>query len=240
MSFQRKRINIKRLLAFIVILVMGLAMYVLTAFDLNTIEVVGNKYSTDETVASIIRKNTYQNTLYVYSKIRFKNTYKIPFADGLEVDYVNRHKIKVRVIEKEIAGCLEYMNQYVYFDEDGNVLEISKKKIAKIPVISGIPFEEIQLYGKVKVKDEKIFNKILNISEQIQQYNMSIDKIMYDSQNNLVLYMNKVRVYLGDKKSYDAVMAELAKILPKAKKLKGYFDLTDYEAGQDKIYFHVE
>ena len=67
------------------------------------------------------------------------------------------------VYEKAMAGCIEYMNAYVYFDQDGYVLEISQTKLDDAPCITGMSFESMELHEKLPIKDEDRFKIILKL-----------------------------------------------------------------------------
>lgn len=57
-----------------------------------------------------------------------------------------------------------------------------------------------------------------------------------------MLYTGKIRVNLGKRNDYEEQIAELSKLLPKAKKkkLKGVLDMEYFEEGQDQIIFKVD
>jgi cell division protein FtsQ len=54
-----------------------------------------------------------------------------------------------------IAGCVEFMGEYMYFDKDGIVVEGSAKRLKDVPVIKGLEFSKLILSEKIKLVDHK-------------------------------------------------------------------------------------
>ena len=136
------------------------------------------------------------------------------------------------------------MGEYIYFDQDGVVVESTTKKQKAIPLIEGINFKKMNLNEQLEVeKEEKdIFERITGISQLISKYDIESDKIVFDNKKKVMLYTGKIRVNLGKRNDYEEQIAELSKLLPKAKKkkLKGVLDMEYFEEGQDQIIFKVD
>ncbi len=62
----------------------------------------------------------------------------VTFIDKFQIEVIGRHTITITVYEKSMAGCVSYMDQYIYFDNDGRVLETSSEKAGGCSVYSGI------------------------------------------------------------------------------------------------------
>ena len=98
-----------------------------TCFGIDEIEVTGNKHYSKEQIKDFVLSDGYiDNTILLMLKNKVRPIEDIPFVAKLDIEYVNAHKITLTVYEKAMAGCIEYMNEYVYFDQDGYVLEISQ------------------------------------------------------------------------------------------------------------------
>ena len=52
----------------------------------------------------------------------------IPFVDVMDVVVVSPDTIKIVVYEKALAGYIEFMDSYMYFDRDGYMVETSRPK----------------------------------------------------------------------------------------------------------------
>ena len=54
--------------------------------------------------------------------------------------------VKINVYEKYVAGCVSALGNYVYFDNDGKIVEISATRTSNIPVVTGLNFDHFELY----------------------------------------------------------------------------------------------
>ena len=148
-KFKKKR---KGLVAGIVSIVLAVALIILfTCFHISEIEVTGNKHYTKEEIKDFVLSDGYiDNTILLMLKNKLQPITDVPFVAKIDIEYVNAHKIAVTVYEKAMAGCVEYMNEYVYFDQDGYVLEMSRTKLDDAPCIVGMSFERMELHEKLQ------------------------------------------------------------------------------------------
>ena len=66
-----------------------------------------------------------------------------------------KNTVTVQVYEKSVAGCIEYMENYVYFDKDGIVLETSKS--SKMYLISRVLQLKAGSLGRASSENKKRF-----------------------------------------------------------------------------------
>ena len=210
----------------------------LTIVD-NVIVDEGKHYTKNEVKNMVIKSVFDYNSVYLFLKNRYNEQEPIPFVEYIDVIWVDKNTIKLKVYDKNIIGCTNFMNEYVYFDKDGYVVETSSKKEDEIPYITGIDFEELTLNSKIKVADEDIFELILNVTQQISKYELQIDEINFDKNYNLTLYSGGVTILLGKQKTYDEQLAKLKSTLEEAnkEKLSGVLHMEKYKEGQDRIIF---
>ncbi|MDD6208453.1 MAG: cell division protein FtsQ/DivIB [Clostridiales bacterium] len=210
-------------------------------FRPDQVTVTGCHYYSDQDIErKMFTSKTDQNTLVFFIKYKFFKEVSIPFVDTIDVELLSYNHVKIRVYEKKMIACVQYMNEYLYFDKDGTIIESSPKRLEDIPLVSGIKFQKMTLYEKLAVKEDGIFDQILNVSQLIEQNELEIDKVVFDVNRNVTLYSGKIAVELGNRENYDDQMAQLPEILKKAKKnkLEGTLDMKDYVAGQKRIIFH--
>ncbi len=217
-----------------VLIVLVLGLYY--GFHIDTIEIEGESvYSDEEIEKSVFSRRFSDNELVfkLYNKLYGVN--KLPFIEDIDVKYVNRSSVLLHVYEKKISGCIKYMGQYVYFDKDGIVLQSLSEHKDGVPMVTGIKFGDFSIGEAFSVKDEKLFSKIMNISQLISHYKIDVSRI-HSSVDGIILYSGKIRVYLGKKDMYDDQLAALSSVLKTTKKknLKGSIDMSDYNSG-DKI-----
>lgn len=230
------------LIAKITILVLAIALVLLfTSFHIESIEVTGNKHYSKEQIRDYVLSNGYiDNTILLMLKNKFHSPKDIPFIAKLDIEYVNPHKVNVTVYEKAMAGCVEYMNQYVYFDQDGYVLEISLTKLEDTPCITGMSFSSMELHKKLPIEDKKRFKLILKLTQLIGKYHLTIDAIRFTSEGEVVLYYEDIRVELGDGSKIEEQLVDLKQMLEGLKGKKGTLNLKDFDPADKKASFKLD
>lgn len=237
MRYHKKTSPVKKIMIVVVLLVMVIAIFFFK-FQLKNIEVSDSEYYTKEEITNYVKTDMWdKNTVFFYLKHRFGDQIDIPFVQAIETKYVDSNTIKLVVHYKKIVGCVSYMNENIYFDKDGQVLEISKEAIENIPLYTGISFEKMNLYEPLAVKDNTVFSKIVDISQLLLRHKLTVDKVGFDLNQNVTLYTKDIKVLLGNRTTYDEAIAELTGILPKLEGLKGELDMTEFEPGQKNIPF---
>lgn len=235
-QFKRKR---KGLAAGVVAVIVVLFVILLfTCFHIREIEVVGNEHYTEEQIRNFVLENGYvDNSILLMLKNKIKPPSDIPFIAKLDVEYVNAHKITITVYEKAMAGCVEYMNSYVYFDNEGYVLEMSQTKVEDVPCISGMSFDTMELHERLPIEDEERFKLILTLTQLIQKNDLIIDSIRFTVEGEIVLQYRDIRVEIGDGSILELQLTDLKQILNNLEGMKGTLDMRDFEVMNGKASF---
>ena len=211
---------------------------VVTLFQIRDIEVVGNShYSQQEIVDRVITDKYSANSLYLYLKYQYLETEPIPFVDKIEVSLKGPGKVSLRVYEKSIVGYVTYMGANFYFDKDGVVVESSSEITEGIPCISGLKFDSLALYQKLNVKDESIFQRILDITQLVKKYDLSPDQIEFGSNQELTLHFDQVRIALGNSGSLDEKVGRLYELYPDLEGRSGVLRMENYTEDSKFISF---
>lgn len=222
------------------VLLIGLVI-LFTSFHINSIEVTGNKHYSDEQIKDYVLSNGYvDNTILLMLKNKIHSPKDIPFIAKLDIEYVDAHKVTVTVYEKAMAGCVEYMNQYVYFDQDGYVLEISLTKLSDTPCITGMSFSSMELHEKLPIDDEKRFKLILKLTQLISKYHLQIDSIRFTSEGDVMLYYDDIRIELGDGSKLEEQLVDLGQMLEGLEGKKGTLGLKDFDSASKKASFKLD
>jgi cell division protein FtsQ len=152
----------------ILLMMVGIPVFILlTSFNIETVEVVGAKeYTSEQIKEQVITSPQEHNSLYLYLKYKFFSTPQLPFIEKMNVEMNGNHAVTIYVYEKMVAGCVEFMGEYLYFDKDGIVVESSSKKLDKIPEIKGLKFSEIILNEKLKVQNVVLENQDVNVEQE--------------------------------------------------------------------------
>lgn len=246
--FQKKEKKVQKNIRILIVIscVFGSCLFIsllASCFQLKKVEVTGCHYYTQEEIADEFKQSFFDdNTIVFYLKYKFFKDISIPFVDGFDMDFVNRNKIHINIYEKAMISCIKYMGEYLYLDKDGTIVETSTEKMGDIPLITGLTFDEMSLHGKLKVRDDSIFDTILAISLLIQRYQLEIDKIYFNYNYEVTMYSGKIKILLGKQKYYDTQIADLKNILPIAKKknLSGVLDMEDYTGDQSTVILRTE
>ncbi len=228
-------------IAVIIFLLAVAAAVILTQFKLENMQVTGNIHYTEDEIRQIVKEHGYiNNTLVLYWKNRLRPIENIPFVDKLDIEYISNHVVTVTVYEKSIAGCMEYMNRYIYFDKDGIVLDTSVKRLSDIPCVSGMKFDHVILYEKLPINDEARFSLILNMTQLITKYELVVDDVRFTKNGEVILYSNDIKVLLGDGSNIEEKMVDLGRILERLDGKKGTLDMKDFTREKGNASFKPE
>lgn len=213
----------------------GVFYYIVTTYTVNTVYVEGNVHYTDEQITDMIMTGRLgHNSIYLNFKYRNQEITDIPFISDIEVKIVEPDTVSIRVYEKSFAGVVTYLGRYMYFDRDGVVVESSVEKTAGVPEVTGLKFDHVVMYEKLPVENEKVFARILDITQSLDKYEMKADRLFFDREYKVTLYFEDVRVQIGDNSNIDEKFSRLKSILPELAGKKGVLQMENF-TGESKI-----
>ena len=235
------RENLGVLIASIAIVCLAAAaLVVVFVFRVQNISVEGNMhYTSEEIEAMVLTDRLSYNSLYLSLKYRNKEIRDIPFIDTMSVRVDSPDSITIRVYEKSVAGYVEYMGRYMYFDRDGIVVESSETRTEGIPQVTGIRFDHVVLYEALPVKTTDIFQEILSITQMLSKHQITTDKIYFNESNEITLYFDNIRAKLGKDNLEEKVM-RLEQILPNLSGESGVLDLQNYSEDRKNVTFQKD
>ena len=209
-------------------------------FRVQNISVEGNvHYTSEEIEAMVLTDRLSYNSLYLSLKYRNKEIRDIPFIETMSVRVDSPDSITIRVYEKSVAGYVEYMGRYMYFDRDGIVVESSETRTEGIPQVTGIRFDHVVLYEALPVKNTDIFQEILSITQMLSKHQITTDKIYFNESNEITLYFDNIRAKLGKDNLEEKVM-RLEQILPNLLGESGVLDLQNYSEDRKNVTFQKD
>lgn len=237
---KRKRINKRRfsfpiglLISFLVVSIVCFSIYV--AFRVDVIEYEGNTHYSDEEMSDYLFNGTTPNSLIYFL---FGNTnIEIPFIQKYDVEIKWPNKFYISVYEKPIIGYVKYMGSYMYFDKDGIVVESSTELIDTVPEVQGLEYSSIVLNKKIEVADASIFDKILELAQGFDKYDLDVDSIQFDSEGNIYVNIGSVKVAMGNTDDYSERLFELKQLYSKLNGLSGTLYLNEFDGSSDTIIF---
>ena len=235
------RANLGVLIASIVIVCLAAAaLVVVSVFRVQNVSVEGNvHYTSEEIEAMVLTDRLSYNSLYLSLKYRNKEIRDIPFIETMSVRVDSPDSITIRVYEKSVAGYVEYMGRYMYFDRDGIVVESSETRTEGIPQVTGIRFDHVVLYEALPVKNTDIFQEILSITQMLSKHQITTDKIYFNESNEITLYFDNIRAKLGKANLEEKVM-RLEQILPNLSGESGVLDLQNYSEDRKNVTFQKD
>ena len=226
------------LVAVILVAVIGIYAYIAKNYSLDKIQVTGNIHYTEDEIKEIFSEQIkLGNTVFFMLENKLHPVTDIPFVAKFEVEMINQHTVTITVYEKGMAGCILYMDQYVYFDDTGTVLETSAEKLDDVPCIDGLKFDEIVMGEELPVEDEDMFQDILTMTQLIDKNGLIIDRIRYDSDGNIILYKDDIKIILGSGGQLEDKIMNLGNILSEVEGKSGTLDMSDYENSNGKVIF---
>lgn len=242
----KKLPNIKLKIRIVIFLgtinVMLLAAYfILIHYAVKNVIVDGNKHYSAEEIKSMVMQGYFgDNSLFLSLKYKNKGIDNVPFVETMDVVVESNDTIKITVYEKALAGYVEYLGRYMYFDNEGVVVEASKVTTRGIPKVTGIQFDHVVLYEKLPVENDDIFQDILTITKLLNKYDVICDRIQFDNSYNVTLGYGDVKVNIGQLENLDEKLMQLPYILPSLEGKKGTLDLQSYTSDKKSISFEQE
>lgn len=234
----------------IIVLVIALAvigiitagfLYILKNYKVTTTYVEGNThYSNEEIMAMVMDGPLGDNSLYLSVKYAKKSIEDVPFISKMDVSILDPNTIKIDVYEKTVAGYVEYLEKYMYFDKEGTVVEAADVTTRGIPMVTGLDFDYVVLNEQLPVEDTSIFTSILSITQLVNKYNLSIDRIYYSPTGTITLYFDNIRVALGEPVNLDEKVMKLQYMLPEIEGRSGVLRMETYTEETKNISFEPD
>ncbi len=222
----------------LLLLLLGGVWWFLTTYTIHTVTVEGSTHYTDEEIEEIVFQNPLDNISLILSwKYRNQNIRNVAFIESIEVTVVGNDSVKIQVYEKSLAGYMEYLGQYVYFDKDGTVVEVSSQVTNGIPLVTGLKFDSVVLGETLPVENSEVFQYILELTNLINKYELTVDKIYFSPDSEMTLYIGDVMVSLGDSSLLTEKMMKLRDMYAQLDGLSGTLHLESYTSDSSVITF---
>ncbi len=225
----RKRITLLLVVGAVVVVLTALLIFVWEYFKVESFQVEGNIHYTNEAIIEMLEDSPLAgNSLYLFLKYRDKEITNIPFIEKMVIRIISPTEVKIQVYEKSLAGFVQYLNNYMYFDKDGTVVECSNIKTNGVPQVTGLNFDHVVLYEPLPVEKTDVFARILETTQLLEKYNMNATKLHFNDDYTMSLYFGDVRVDMGEGLNVDEKFIFLQNILPSLEGKKGKLDLSEY------------
>ena len=146
-------------------------------FTVDTIDVQGNKYYTDEEIANMAHASTGRNIIYKLNKgsmLRYLE--KNPYIDEARIYRKLPSTIVINVEERMQIAALTYGDKFLIIDNKGILLRITKTK-PKLTIVTGFKVKQVKLGENVEVSDSELFKKLLTLLKSMEKGDVYFTKI---------------------------------------------------------------
>ncbi|MCH5248975.1 MAG: cell division protein FtsQ [Lachnospiraceae bacterium] len=226
---------------FILITLVVSYVYIIDNYTITTVYVEGNIHYTNEEIIDMVMNGRYgHNSIFLSLKYRDKGIDDIPFIETMDVSIEAKDTVRIMVYEKAIAGYVTYLGRYIYFDKDGIVVETSEEETPGIPQVTGLTFDHIILHEQLPVENKEVFIDILNITQMLDKYSLSVDKIYFSPDYQVTLIFDEIKVALGSSSDIDEKIMVIQYMIPDLEGKKGTLDLREYTEDTKMISFEQD
>lgn len=239
---RRKQRLLKKVLIGILIFLILLAIavfVVINVFVVKNVKVEGNELYEEQLITETVLNDEYSwNSLYVLLKYTFIDTKEVPFIDEMEVRLANPQTLVIKVYEKGMMGYLyiDAIGENAYFDKDGFVVETSTRIIENVPKIEGIFCDEVVLYEKLPIENQKL-REMLTLTQALKREGLDPDAIHFGLEQSPVLYYGNTQVGLGTIELLTQKVTRLKEILPSLNGIPGILHMESWTEESANIIF---
>ncbi len=242
-----KKKPLKAVGGLLVLLLAGIIFF-FTYYQVDEVQVMGSSHYSEKQIRKmVLRGPLASNSVLAPLLYTKQNTKDVPFIEGYTVTRLNRHTICVSVKEKDIVGCIPYLDSYIYFDRNGIFVEGSKTRDESVPYFDGIQVNKVVMDEKLDIKGETVLNTAVALSTIFQKNDKIPDHIQFDSSYSISLIYGDVTVQLGKDENLEEKMNRVLAILPNLTGKKGILhmesvssDMNTFEEEQEEVEITAE
>lgn len=242
---RRQRLLKKVLIGILVFMIlMVIAVFVvINVFVVKNVKVEGNKLYDEQLITDTVLNDEYSwNSLYVLLKYTFVDMEEIPFIDAMEVKLEDPQTLKIKVYEKGMLGYLyiSAIGENAYFDKDGFVVETSTRIIENVPKIEGITCDEVVLYEKLPIENQKLRELLTltqalkraefesELSQVLNREDLTPDMIHFGLEQSPVVSYGNVEVWFGSIELLTEKVKHLLGIFPSMDGMVGILHMENW------------
>lgn len=217
---KKRRLNIKKILLFLLKIILTLAavagiilfLFVSPVFNIDEITVTGAHEISESVYLAMAGLETGENIFSINKTGIISEIKKEPYVETVEVKTIYPKKVEINIVERKTSYITEQNGEYYYLDKNGYLLE---KKLAPIEalVIKGnkTNLQEIEIGGRINSEDLLRFNDLIKIIDAVQNNGIEaeITSVDISDYNNYILELEeeKKTIMLGDSSDLSAKMA---------------------------------
>ncbi|MBQ7265779.1 MAG: FtsQ-type POTRA domain-containing protein [Firmicutes bacterium] len=230
--------TVKILIVVLFLLIVCLPMLFLPVFRVEKIMITGNKILSEEEIRQLLTDSEGKNILLFNTWGSADNIKKNKYVQSASVERAFPSTIIVRVKEYKVRAYVRYMGDYLYLNDDGRVIDVCPDMKWKLPVLTGLDFQNFKIGEKLKVENRVGFNTMVDLSMLFEKYSILSDIVEVDISDitDIHLYVGKIDVEFG---SMDNANRKILTLIEVVKKLDtnvaGKLNLTGANASFEYI-----
>lgn len=141
--------------------------------------------------------------------------------------------------EEKPVFYIEYTDSYMLVSAEDQVIAVSDERPEGIPEISGVSFSSIIIGQTLTPTDEAAFSYAKKILDAVIKSNLGIGEIYITSDLQAIIYVNNVRILLGDDEQTDEKIKDLNDFFDDVKDLSGTLDMKELSHNNSGYTFKV-
>ena len=248
---QIKKLNKKKIVISIaVVLFIALCgtIYYLTTpvFNIASIVVYGNEKNSTDTYISLSGLNINETNIFGFTNSSVEKGIKEnPYVEEVIIERKLPNVVELHITERKVDYKINYLNSYVYLNNQGYVLEISEEE-KDVLIIDGLTSlsDNIQAGQRLSNEDLVKLDTILKVTNYLKYNSVEskLTKIDAADEENYVLEFAKEEktAYIGDSSSITEKMTAVAKILEAEKGNKGTIYADEEALNRNRVYFRED
>lgn len=209
-------------------------------FHVSKVEVMENEHYTKDEIQEMVLTGAFSsNSILAPLTCSRENVQDIPYVEGYSVARSGRNSIVISVRNKNIVGCIPYLDSYIYFDRTGTFVESARSREASVPYFDGIQVSRAVMNEKLPIKDT-VLNTAVALSTFFAKNDMIPDHIQFDEDYSISLLYGDITVRLGKDKYLEDKMSRATAILPQIAGEKGVLHMENITENSKTVTFEKE
>ena len=209
---------------------------------LQEVSVEGTDLYTAEEIQGYILDDEYSgNAIYAFLKNKAFPKGDAEFIDSFDVKLTGMNSLTIICNEKKILGYLSQEDgNYIYFDYDGVITEISQTFVDRgYMKVEGVSCEEPERGKKLTIGEERI-GYLTSLIKILQKNNLMPNVVSYDENGRIILAYDTYNISLGSSVYLEEKIDRVMRILPQLEGLHGTLHLENYSNSSADIVFEKD
>ena len=243
-----RKLNVKKVIisiAIVLVIALGGTIYYLTTpvFNIVSIVVYGNEKNSADTYISLSGLNINETNIFGFTNSSVEKRIKEnSYVEDVKVERKLPNVIELYIIERKVDYQVNYLNSYVYLNNQGYILELNEEE-KDVLLIDGLTSlsDNIIVGQRLANEDLTKLDTILKVTNYLKYNSVGskLTKIDATNEENYILEFAKEgkNAHIGDSSSITEKMTAVAKILEAEKGNKGTIYADEDALSRNRVYF---